>query len=306
MQLTSQILMVRPAAFSFNEETAVSNTFQNKISIDDETLLRNVTTEFDAFVQTLKDNDVEVIVVEDTAYPKKPDAIFPNNWVSFHESGTVVFYPMHAPNRRAEKRMDIIDSLRDQFEISEIIDYSFYENENRFLEGTGSVCFDHDNKIAYAALSPRTDKNLLEKVCQKLGYTPLPFYAHDRSGTEIYHTNVMMCMGEGFAVICAESITDSSENEAVREQLTKNGHEIIDISFDQMMAFAGNMLHVKNTKNDSMLILSQTAYHSLTPNQIEKLENYTKLVPVNIHTIESIAGGSARCMLAEIFLPKRK
>lgn len=306
MQLTSQILMVRPAAFSFNEETAASNTFQNKISIDDETLLQSVIQEFDVFVETLRQHGIIVTVIEDTAYPKKPDAIFPNNWVSFHENGTVIFYPMHAPNRRTERRMDVIDDLRDRFEISEIIDFSFYENENRFLEGTGSICFDHVNRVAYAALSPRTDKELFEKLCKKIGYKPFSFQAHDRAGTEIYHTNVMMCMGEKFAVICAESILNQQERNHLLQNLENTGHEIIDIDYQQMVAFAGNMLVVKNVQNENLLILSQSAFDSLSAKQKLRLGKYAQLLPVQIKTIESIAGGSARCMMAEIFLPPKK
>ena len=218
-----------------------------------------------------------------------------------HPDGTMILYPMFAPNRRLERRQDLIDSLKTNFKITEVIDLSKYEAENRFLEGTGSIVFDHDNKLAYACLSPRTDSEILDEVCALLNYKPVSFYSHDQAGKEIYHTNVMMCIAEKFAVICLASITDQHERATVSESLLKTGHEIIDISFEQMSKFAGNMLALNTNGNKSILALSQSSLDSLTDDQIATIEKYSELLPLAVHTIEIIGGGSARCMIAEIF-----
>lgn len=303
MQASNNVLLIRPSNFGFNTETAASNAFQIKINKSDEDIKQNKLQEFDAFVATLKAKAVNVLVFEDTINPAKPDAIFPNNWVTFHSDGTVILYPMFAVNRRLERRLDIIDSLKENFKVSKILDLSKYENENKYLEGTGSIIFDHDSKIAYACLSPRTDKELFVEVCDYLDYKPIYFYAHDKNKKEIYHTNVMMCIGEHFSVICLESISDEAEKALVFKSLTETGHQVIDISFEQMNNFAGNMLAIKRNNNKDILALSQSSYESLTAIQKGELEKYSELVPLSIKTIETIGGGSARCMIAEIFLP---
>lgn len=301
MQTTNNIFVVKPSNFVFNAETAGSNAFQNKLNENQETINQQVWSEFDGFVMKLKAKGINVTVFEDTHSPQKPDSVFPNNWISLHPYGTMILYPMFAPNRRLERRRDLIDSLKTNFKITKIVDLSKYEAENRFLEGTGSIVFDHDNKLAYACLSPRTDKGILEEVCAILNYKPVAFYSHDQAGKEIYHTNVMMCIAEKFAVICLDSITDEHEKLAVSESLTKTGHEIIDISFEQMNHFAGNMLALKTNANKSILALSQSSFDILTSEQIATIEKYSELLPLAVHTIETIGGGSARCMIAEVF-----
>lgn len=302
MQTTNSVFLVRPANFGFNVETAVSNVFQNKMSEKEEVIQSKVLKEFDAFTSTLRSKGVNVFVFDDTPTPVKPDAIFPNNWISLHSNGKVILYPMCTPNRRIERRQDIIDSLAKKFKIAEVIDLSGSEADNKFMEGTGSIVFDHTNRIAYACLSPRTDKDVFLEVCRILQYKSVYFYSRDKSGKEIYHTNVVMCVGKGFAVICLESITDRKERENVVEMLTGTGNQIIDISFEQMVSFAGNMLAIRSNDGKELLVMSQTSYDSLTKNQRETLEKFCELVPLSINTIETIGGGSARCMIAEIFL----
>jgi hypothetical protein len=304
MQSTKNILLIRPSNFTFNSQTAASNAFQNKIETENNDKIRSkVLIEFEMVTQKLKSKGVNVFIFDDTIDPPKPDAIFPDNWATFHQDGTVILYPMCASNRRHERRQDIIDTLRKDFIIREVIDLSKYEKENRFLEGTGSIIFDHQNKIAYACLSPRTDKELFISVCELLHYKPVYFHSYDKDGKEIYHTNVMMCIGEKFAVICLTSISDRQEKESVVSSLSNTGHQIIDITFEQMSNFAGNMLAIKNNNNKTILALSQSAFYSLTKNQKEEIEKHCELVPLSIKTIETIGGGSARCMIAEIFLP---
>ncbi|MFS8082650.1 MAG: citrulline utilization hydrolase CtlX [Ginsengibacter sp.] len=304
MQSSKNILLIRPSTFAFNPETAASNAFQVDIHESEEEIKKKKLQEFEAFVKTLRSKGVNVFVADDTAFPAKPDAIFPNNWVSFHSDGTVILYPMYAPNRRHERRQEILDLLEKDFTITRILDLSKYENEGKYLEGTGSIIFDHINKLAYACLSPRTDKELLLVVCNYLKYQPIYFYAHDENGKEIYHTNVMMCIGEKFSIICLHSITDMAERELVNKSLTKTGHQIFDITFEQMKNFAGNMLEIQTNDDKSILALSQSAYNGLTINQKQEIEKYSELVPIYINTIETIGGGSARCMIAEIFLPE--
>ncbi|HNS30896.1 MAG TPA: arginine deiminase-related protein [Tenuifilaceae bacterium] len=302
MQTTNSVFLVRPANFGYNVETAVSNVFQNKMSEKEEVIQSKVLKEFDVFTSTLRSKGVNVFVFDDTPTPVKPDAIFPNNWISLHSNGKVILYPMCTPNRRIERRQDIIDSLAKKFKIAEVIDLSGSEADNKFMEGTGSIVFDHTNRIAYACLSPRTDKDVFLEVCSILQYKPVYFYSRDKSGKKIYHTNVVMCVGKGFAVICLESITDRKERENVVEMLTGTGNQIIDISFEQMVSFAGNMLAIRSNDGKELLVMSQTSYDSLTKNQRETLEKFCELVPLSINTIETIGGGSARCMIAEIFL----
>ena len=305
-QYTSNLMMVRPASFQFNYETAVSNAFQKSLEgLTPEEIKQKAVEEFDGYVEKLRANKINVIVIQDTAEPAKPDAIFPNNWISMHEDGTAILYPMNTLNRRLERRPEIVDELQKTFIINNVRDLSELENKDIFLEGTGSIIFDHINKIGYACLSPRTDKNTFVSFCEKLQYEAVYFYSADEHDNLVYHTNVMLTIGDFFAVICSESIKDKSEHVFVKEKLENTGHEIIDITFDQMNAFAGNMLQVQNTDGKTFLIMSETALKSLTTQQISQIEKYTAILSVSIPTIETIGGGSARCMLAEIYLKEK-
>ena len=300
---TNHILLVKPAHFTFNAETAGSNAFQNILNEKEDIIKTKVLTEFENAVAVIKAKGIDAIVVEDTPDPVKPDAIFPNNWVSFHSDGTVILYPMYAPNRREERRMDVLEMLKKKFRIDQVIDLSKYEAEELFLEGTGSIIFDHQNKVAYACLSPRTDKELFEELCNYLKYKPVYFIAVDKKGKQIYHTNVMMCIAEKFVVICLESIANKEERTKVIQSFEETGHAIVDISFEQMNNFAGNMLEVKDDKGKHLLVMSKSAYDSLTDVQKVQIEAYAEPLPLSIKTIETIGGGSARCMIAEVFLP---
>ena len=303
-QSTSNIFLVRPANFGFNAETAVSNAFQNKVALSVAEVKKKAIAEFDAFAQRLKEKGVDVMVVQDSDEPVKPDAIFPNNWGSFHEDGKAILYPMATPNRQAEKRPEVIEMIKESFDISELVDLSEYEKEGKFLEGTGSIIFDHVHKIAYACLSPRTHKDVFVELCDIINYTPVYFTSKDREGQEIYHTNVMMCVSEKFAVVCLESIVDEKEREEVIESLEQTGHEIVDITLGQVKHFAGNMLSLKTNNDEEILVMSQSAYDVLTEEQLEAIESYCEPFPMKINTIETIGGGSARCMISEIFLQK--
>lgn len=305
MHTTSNIMMVRPASFGFNSQTAGNNSFQSNDKEESQKDIRlQAQVEFDAMVDILRSKGVNVIVIEDTASPEKPDAVFPNNWISFHKNGAVVTYPMFAPNRRIERREDIIDELAKTFQVDRRYTFEHYEEDNIFLEGTGSMLFDRDNNIAYACLSQRTDPQLLDKFCVLMGSRKVSFYSLDRKGDPIYHTNVMMALGEDFAVLCTESIRKQEELDHVLAVLKETGKEVIDISYDQVESFAGNMLQVKNDEGDTFLVMSQTAFNSLTEDQKEALSSKTNLLPICIDTIEYYGGGSVRCMMAEVFLPK--
>jgi hypothetical protein len=304
MHTTKNILLIRPANFNFNAETEKSNAFQNKMEDSAEAVKKTALAEFEQFATTLKSKEVNVYIFDDTVSPIKPDAIFPNNWITLHADGTVILYPMCATNRQYERRIDIIEALKKNFSIKNIIDLSIYEKEERFLEGTGSIIFDHNNKIAYACISPRTDKDLFIEVCSLLNYKPICFLAYDLQGQEIYHTNVMMCIGEKFAAIYLDGITNKEERELVVNSLLTTGHQIIDLSFEQIKNFAGNMLELKTNSNKSIVALSQSAFDSLYVEQKLTIEKYCEFVPFTIKTIETIGGGSARCMIAEIFLPE--
>lgn len=306
-QLPSAILMVRPRHFGFNPLTASSNAFQEvDAELSTEEIRKNALKEFDNYVAVLKSHDVQVIVIEDTDEPLTPDAVFPNNWISFHKDGTTVLYPMMAPNRRLERRDDILLSLQNehQYNIKKIIDLTSEEINGKYLEGTGSVVFDYDNKIAYANPSPRTDINLFKKLCAEIGFEPFVFPATDENGQDVYHTNVLMCIGDEFVVICLEAIPDEGERLKLIRSFESTGHEIVDISFNQMHRFAGNMLQLLNKEKEPLLVMSQTAYESLSNEQVNTLSAYADLVYAPLDTIEKIGGGSARCMLAGIFLPK--
>lgn len=303
MQSTSHILMIRPVDFKFNKQTAGNNKFQ--VASDESDVQTQALKEFDEFVTLLRNNQVDVTVIDDTIKPETPDSIFPNNWVSFHEDGTVYLYPMFSENRRQERRSEIIDELKTNFEVSHINDLSFYENVNMFLEGTGSMVLDRTNKIAYACLSIRTEAEALNNFCQLAGYKSVIFNAVDASGFPIYHTNVMMCIGDKFAVVCLDSVPNIHERDFLQKALSLSGKEIIKITLDQMNHFAGNMLQVSNKNGESLLVMSEQANKSLDEVQIAALKKYSKIIYAPLYTIEQNGGGSARCMLAEIHLPKR-
>ena len=305
MKPTQNILMIRPANFGFNEETAVSNFFQNKLTLTHQEVLNLAQLEFDGMVSTLRENGVEVFVIEDTATPIKPDAIFPNNWITTHKDGSIFLFPMQAVNRQHERRNDILSTLKKDFKVSRVVDLSHTESDKRYLEGTGSIVFDHKNKTAYACISPRTEQELFTYFCHEIGYRSISFTAQDALKKEIYHTNVMMCIGEKFGLICLESITNPIERDKVIQSFYENKKELIEISIQQMNSFAGNMLEVQSKDNHSILTLSASAFESLLPEQKERLKMHTKLVPINIPTIEKVGGGSVRCMMAEIYLPKK-
>lgn len=300
MQTTNTVFLVQPASFSYNSQTAISNTFQNKGTESAAELQERALLEFNRFVKRLEGKGIVVHVFEDSISPIKPDAIFPNNWISVHADGRLVLYPMCTPNRRLERREDIIEFIRSKRAIKEIIDYSIYEQNERFLEGTGSIIFDHAHKKAYACCSPRTDKALFEQLMTVLGYEAIVFHAQDQKGTAIYHTNVMMGIGEGFAVICLESIVNQKEQQNVVDRLESDGLELVNISLEQVQQFAGNVLALQGI-NGQLLVLSQSAFDGLTVVQKKQLEMHCELLPMRIPTIEMIGGGSARCMIAEIF-----
>lgn len=302
MPFTSTILMVRPASFGFNEQTAVNNSFQQKASL--ENVQQKALQEFDQMVDLIISVGIEVIVIEDTHQPVKPDAIFPNNWFCTMADGSFSIFPMYAKNRRVERRTDIIDQLKKSFKVTSIIDYSKREEENIYLEGTGSMVMDHENKIIYACISERTHPQPLNDFAKEIDYTVISFSAKDKNGLPIYHTNVLMCIGNNFCVICDEIINIDDRNK-VLSSLNNTSKQLISISYHQMLDFAGNMLQLKNEADDYVSILSQSAFNSLYQNQKEQLEFHTQLLPVNISTIETLGGGSARCMMAEIFLEKK-
>jgi len=301
-QSTSHLLMIRPVNFGYNEETAESNAFQHKDKNQQEVQAMAL-AEFDNFIEILRQNGVDVNVIDDNPQPYTPDSIFPNNWVSFHEDGNIFLYPMQAENRRLERREDIITDLEDKFKVHHVIDLSRYEEENKFLEGTGSMVLDRVNRIAYACLSPRTDRDVLDVFCEQAGLTAICFDAADEKGKAIYHTNVLMCVGSRFSVICLDSIPNPHEKVVVTESLRSTQKEIIDISFDQMNQFAGNMLEVTSKSGETLIVMSGSAYNALHAAQKPLLEQYGKLIYADINTIESNGGGSVRCMMAEVHLP---
>jgi len=302
-QTTHHLLMIRPVDFKFNEQTAANNKFQ--VASTESDTQTQALNEFDGFVEMLRKNGVGVTVVDDTLQPETPDSIFPNNWVSFHDDGSIYLYPMFSENRRLERRKDILEGLKDKFEVNHISDLSFYEMQYAFLEGTGSMVLDRVNKIAYACLSVRTDQEVLDNFCMLTGYTPVSFQAVDSTNFPIYHTNVMMCIGDRFAVICLDSIRNEEERLAVLLRLTNSGKTIIEITLDQMNHFAGNMLQVSNRDGESLLVMSEQAFLSLNDEQVTTLEQFSRIIYAPIYTIEKNGGGSARCMLAEIHLPEK-
>ncbi|MCU0324392.1 MAG: arginine deiminase-related protein [Spirosomaceae bacterium] len=305
-QITSDILMIRPVKFQYNSQTAESNAFQDATSANQDLSITQATAqeEFDNMVRQLRAAGVNVIVFEDTPEPHTPDSIFPNNWISFHASGKVVLYPMQAENRRLERRMDIIDALRNDFDIDVVLDFTHFEKENKFLEGTGSLVLDRTNRIAYACVSPRTDAEVLDAWAKQMnGYKVVKFHSFDANDKAIYHTNVVMCMGDTFAVVCLKSIKDPDERLIVRETIEKSGKNVFEISLEQMNQFAGNMLLVNTKRGTKLLVMSKSAYHSLTPAQVVELEEYADIISFDLDMIEKCGGGSARCMMAEVHLP---
>ena len=308
-QITDTVLMIRPVRFRTNEETIVNNYFQKGINITQEEINRKAQQEFDTLVQKLREVGVHVIQVEDIYEQDTPDSIFPNNWISFHNSGDVAIYPMFAENRRRERREDILDIVEEAgFEIENVFDYTEAENEGIFLEGTGAMVLDRIHRKAYCALSPRASEELFIEFCEDFEYTPVIFRAFQKTDGElkpIYHTNVMMALGRTFAIVCLDTIKDKNERKNVLNHLKEDKKEIITISREQVDYYAGNMLEVKG-KEHSYLVMSQTAYESLTPQQIEAIERHTQILYSDLSTIEICGGGSARCMLAEVFLPHSK
>lgn len=301
MQTTSHILMIRPVNFSFNAETAVNNAFQSNAQSDD--AQEKARAEFDRFVGLLQTHDIDVTVVNDTPEPYTPDSIFPNNWVSFHEDGKIVLYPMFAPNRRAERKPQVLEKVYKRFKHVETVDLSSAEAEDRFLEGTGSLVLDRENRIAYACLSPRTDASLLEVFSHQMNYDTVSFHATDSNHQAIYHTNVMMCVASNYAVICLDSIPEKEERKRVVHALERTKKTIVPITLGQMNAFAGNMLQVQSQTGEKFLVMSSQAYESLTPDQVAALQAFNPILHSDLRTIETNGGGSARCMMAEIFLP---
>lgn len=303
-QTSAHIMMVRPANFGFNEQTAESNAFQtNDTSLSQEQINTQAIAEFDAMVAQLRSVGLHVHLVEDSPLPIKPDAIFPNNWVSFHDNGTVITYPMFSPNRQTEIREDVLEEMEANFVVKKRIRFNRFTEKQLFLEGTGSMILDRDNRIVYACLSARTEENLLYNFAEWADYEPVLFLAVDSSDLEIYHTNVMMSVGESFAIICLDSIKEAADRVMVRAKLEKTNKEIIDISYEQMLSFAGNMLQVSNALGETYLVMSEQALKSLNNRQIEAIESHTKILACKIDTIENYGGGSARCMMAEVFLP---
>ncbi len=306
MQTTDTVLMIEPAAFGFNAETAQNNYFQ--VNSENAETQNRALQEFNNFVEKLRSKGINVITMKDTLEPHTPDSIFPNNWISMHQDGTVVLYPMCAVNRRWERRNDILEILKRNFSVKEIIDFSAPENDGKFLEGTGSMIFDHDNKLAYGSVSLRLDEQLFREFCEKFGFEPVVFHSYQTANNErlpIYHTNVMMCVADQFVVICLDCIDDETERVNVVNAIVNSRKEIIEISESQMQRFAGNMLQLQNPEGKKFLVMSLSAYQSLTPEQISNIEKYSEIIYSDLETIETNGGGSARCMLAEVFLEKK-
>jgi hypothetical protein len=295
--------MIRPVSFTFNAQTAVNNAFQS--SEDTADAQQRALNEFDKFVAILRNNGVDVIVIDDTLQPHTPDSIFPNNWVSFHHDGTVLLYPMYAENRRAERKPQVLERISSQFRVDRKIDLSKYENDGLFLEGTGSMVLDRDNRIAYACLSPRTNSTVLKDFCKQMNYTPVLFDAVDENGSPIYHTNVMMCVADQFVVICTDSIRNYDQRAGTEKVILQSGKQIIPITYQQMNQFAGNMLQVETRDGEKLLIMSTQAFKSLNADQVKTLTGFSRIIHSSLNTIEKNGGGSARCMMAEVHLPEK-
>ena len=308
-QITNTVLMVRPVRFRMNEQTVVNNYFQEEMDLKNDEINRQAQQEFDVLVEKLRTVGVKVIVVDDIYEQNTPDSVFPNNWITFHQNGDVAIYPMFAENRRRERREDILDKVEAEgFDIENVYDYTDAEKENIFLEGTGAMVLDRVNRKAYCALSPRADEELFIEFCEDFEYTPLIFKAYQQVNNEqlpIYHTNVMMALGEDFAIVCLDTITDKSERKNLLHHLKEDKKEVINITPKQMEQYAGNMLQVQG-KDSTYLVMSDAAYNALTPQQIQTIEKHTQILHSNLETIETCGGGSARCMMAEVFNPSNK
>ena len=307
-QLANTVLMIRPARFESNPMTAESNLFQGQTDAAPEVQQELALQEFDGLVSQLRDAGITVVDIDDTLEPHTPDSVFPNNWVSFHADGSVVLYPMEAENRRTERRADIIEQLESKhgFHVREVVDLSAHEEAGHYLEGTGSMVLDRSNRVAYACLSTRTQLDALGDFAQRMDYDVVAFDAVDRNGVPIYHTNVLMNVGEAVAVICDEAIPREEQRADVLQRLRSTGHEVISLSYDQLDAFAGNMLELKNADGERVLAMSQQAWDSLDVDQKSKLEANGRVVYAPIDNIEASAGGSVRCMLAEVHLPQKQ
>ena len=307
-QSTNSILMIRPNNFGYNEETALDNHYQNQGSLEMDSN-ENAQKEFDNMVFNLRQNGISVYVFQDDDINYTPDSIFPNNWISFHENGDIGLYPMYAKNRRLERRPEVLEFLEERgFGIENIVDYSGAESENKFLEGTGSMILDRENRIAYCSISNRSNEDLFIDFCEDFEFTPVLFNSYQSVGDErlpIYHTNVMMCVTMSYVVICLDAIDDKKQRKNVSEFIKKSEKELINISENQVEKFAGNMLELLNDKGESVLVMSKSAENSLSENQKNTITNYSKIISSDINTIELCGGGSARCMMAEIFLPKK-
>jgi len=307
-QSTNSILMIRPNNFGYNEETALDNHYQNQGSLEMDSN-ENAQKEFDNMVFNLRQNGISVYVFQDDDINYTPDSIFPNNWISFHENGDVGLYPMYAENRRLERRPEVIKFLEDEgFNIDNIVDYSSAESENKFLEGTGSMILDRENRISYCSISKRSNEDLFIEFCEDFEFTPVLFNSYQSVGDKrlpIYHTNVMMCVATNYVVICLDSIDDKKQRKNVSNFINESGKKLIEISENQVESFAGNMLELLNDKGDSILVMSKSAENSLSEIQKNSIKKYSKIISSNINTIEVCGGGSARCMMAEIFLPKK-
>lgn len=308
-QITNTVLMVRPVRFRMNEQTVVNNYFQEEMDLKNDEINRQAQQEFDVLVEKLRTVGVKVIVVDDIYEQNTPDSVFPNNWITFHQNGDIAIYPMFAENRRRERREDILDKVEAEgFDIENVYDYTDAEKENIFLEGTGAMILDRVNRKAYCALSPRADEDLFIEFCEDFEYTPVIFRAYQQVGNEqlpIYHTNVMMALGVDFAVVCLDTITNKSERKNLLHHLKEDKKEVINITPKQMEQYAGNMLQVQG-KDSTYLVMSDAAYNSLTPEQRETIEKHTTIIHSNLETIETCGGGSARCMMAEVFNPSNK
>jgi hypothetical protein len=303
-QAPSCVLMVRPSSFGFNPQTATTNAFQHSEATPDSHVASKALEEFDRMVDTLKAHDVDVIVVDDSKDPIKPDAVFPNNWISFHADGKIILYPMLAENRRLERTIPVIDYVKDKFQVNELIDLSSYEKNDQFLEGTGSVVFDYHNRVAYASRSARTHEIVLKDLCQRIGFKPILFDAVDEANQPIYHTNVLMCVGTNFAVVCLDAIKNDDDQEILLQQLMETNHKVVSISYNQMRLFAGNMIEVLTKSGEPVVLISEKAFTSLLPGQLDAISKYAEPIPLAINTIEQYGGGSVRCMVAGIFNKK--
>ena len=307
-QITNTLFMVRPISFRKNEETAGNNYFQQDENASSDEIQERTLREFDQFVEKLRSKGVHVFVFNDRESEKTPDSIFPNNWISFHEDGSIMTYPMFAENRRLERREDVIDTLRDSFKVSNVDSLASWEDQDKFLEGTGSMILDRPNRLTYASISDRTNAEVLADFCGRTGYKAVSFTAYQSVDDErlaIYHTNVMMALGEDYAVVCLDCVDDQVERKALEKSILDSGKVIIEISESQMHQFAGNMLQVRNDSNERFTVMSQAAFNSLDEKQIAKFREYGEIISSPLPTIEKLGGGSARCMMAEVFLPKK-